>query len=409
MSRPADDGYAPRVAIRAAVRIAYACALAGRPCAWISSPGVGKTALARQIADALGIGFSHLLAPQRNEADIGGVVHLKSDDTVASHPIAQLRAALAAPTLLLLDEISAAPAPVRGALLDLLATRRVDGVEIHPGSFILACFNPPDECPDGAVLEPAMRNRFPVLQLVPDRLEVCDYFSRIGAGLDPLGVDLPPVATLTHDPSVLLSEFGSLGRLHPAMIELDLPPLSRSDGHAWASPRAWEIALRSLAALRAIHAADPVPVDPTGAASARAEQIAEERALLTGMCGRGPASTYAGILHWSGRIPAPDAITADPAGALLPDGVDGQLASVGAILTAARRDCWAAYAYAARLRPEIGAAVGAALAIVALPARGASPHERAGRDAYDRIEGDASARAARLAGYRAQDAARGAA
>lgn len=136
------------------------------------SPGIGKSALAQQIANHFGLILIDVRLAECDPCEIGGFPYFNEKTRKASYyPLSTF------PTerdiipegykgyLLLLDEFSSAPIATQAAAYKLVLDRKVGQHKLHPNVFIIAAGNNED---DGAIVNPmstALISRFAMFQL----------------------------------------------------------------------------------------------------------------------------------------------------------------------------------------------------------------------------------------------------
>ena len=225
MSRRASRGRAPSVEgygyrdlrplVNTALESGVSVLLTGHP-------GVGKSALAADLAGALGLPLVDLRLAQREPAELCGV-YFPDPAGGALELLAPPWATQVcdAPALLFLDEINAAVTRLhQAAAYQLVLERRVGPRPLHPGTRVLAAGNLLEDGPVVTPLSSALRNRFAHF-----RMRVCaeDWLAWAeAAGLAP--------------------EVVAYVRAHPHRAEALL--YQPSDDDAFPSPRSWALAGR---------------------------------------------------------------------------------------------------------------------------------------------------------------------
>src|SRR3954471_4865094 len=135
-------------------------------------PGIGKTAALTQLADALELPLTTVIASVHEPSDFSGLPVVGDDPAVQGVPMAPpewaVRLVQAGRGLLFLDELSTAPPAVQAALLRLVLERRVGSLRLPPGVRIVAAANPRSSAADGWELSPPLANRFVHLQWAYD-------------------------------------------------------------------------------------------------------------------------------------------------------------------------------------------------------------------------------------------------
>ncbi len=304
-------------------------------------PGIGKTAALTQLAAALDLPLTTVIASVHEPSDFSGLPVVGDDPAEQGVPMAPpdwaVRLVRAGRGLLFLDELSTAPPAVQAALLRLVLERRVGALRLPPGVRIVAAANPRSSAADGWELSPPLANRFVHLQWTHDHDVV------VGG----LGGTWPRATLPRLDPAALADAVGYARRAvcefltaRPGLVHR-LPDGGTRRGGAWPSPRSWEMTLALIAFA-------------TAAGSSR-EVLS---LLVRGTVGDGPGlELMAGLDRMD--LPDPETLLADPAGAELPERGDLRQAVLDAVVAAVRerpdRARWdAAWALLARAL-EIGA------------------------------------------------------
>ncbi len=310
----------------AEAKIATLCALkADTAVMLLGDPGVGKSALARELASDLGLELITLLGSTCDPTDVGGLPVKNNQGSVDRIPLKVIRDACDKGVLFFLDELSAAPPSVQASLLRLILERVAGDSKLHPETRILAAANPPEQAPGGFELSAPLMGRLCVLHLRPTETEVTNFFKTLGDEGSQLRLEAVDWALTCG--------------FVPEILQIDIPSGCVSGNIPWGAPRAWERAVRARAAC----------VD-AGAGSTIMHL------LTAGNVGDEAATAYAAVLKLRTKLPSIDAVIEDPAGAKVPEARQHQIAAVGLIPRVAQQNTWAAWVYAQRLIPEIGAA-----------------------------------------------------
>jgi len=358
-------------------------------------PGIGKTAALTQLAAALDLPLTTVIASVHEPSDFSGLPILGDDPAEQGVPMAPpdwaVRLVRAGRGLLFLDELSTAPPAVQAALLRLVLERRIGALQLPPGVRIVAAANPRSSAADGWELSPPLANRFVHLQWTHDHEVVVR-----GLGGTWPRAELPQLSEETLPEAVDFARRAVCGLLaaRPELVH-QLPGNETRRGGPWPSPRSWEMALCLLAFA-------------TAAGSSR-EVLS---LLVRGTVGDGPGlELLAGLDRMD--LPDPETLLADPAGAELPQRGDLRQAVLDGVVAAVRnrpeRSRWdAAWAILVRAL-ETGAPD-----LVVVPATTLATLRREDWDVPASIEQLAGAvslsrradRAADRAAVRAKDAAR---
>jgi hypothetical protein len=281
-------------------------------------PGIGKTAALTQLAAALDLPLTTVIASVHEPSDFSGLPIVGDDPAEQGVPMAPpdwaVRLVRAGRGLLFLDELSTAPPAVQAALLRLVLERRIGALQLPPGVRIVAAANPRSSAADGWELSPPLANRFVHLQWTHDHEVVVR-----GLG------GTWPLATLPRlDPELLADAVDFARRAvcgllaaRPKLVH-QLPGSETRRGGAWPSPRSWEMTLRLIAFA-------------TAAGSSRDVLSL----LVRGTVGDGPGLELLASVDRM-DLPDPEVLLADPAGAVLPERGDLRQAALDGVVAAVR-------------------------------------------------------------------------
>ncbi|RPF31424.1 MoxR family ATPase [Streptomyces sp. TLI_185] len=281
-------------------------------------PGIGKTAALTQLAEALDLPLTTVIASVHEPSDFSGLPVVGDDPAEQGVPMAPpdwaVRLVRAGRGLLFLDELSTAPPAVQAALLRLVLERRIGALRLPPGVRIVAAANPRSSAADGWELSPPLANRFVHLQWTHDHEVVVRGLGGIW-----------PRATLPRLSPEKLSEAVDFARravcglltARPKLVH-QLPSNEMRRGGAWPSPRSWEMTLHLIAFA-------------TAAGSSRDVLSL----LVRGTVGDGPGlELLAGLDRLD--LPDPEVLLADPANAELPERGDLRQAVLDGVVAAVR-------------------------------------------------------------------------
>ncbi|MGW2638927.1 AAA family ATPase [Streptomyces sp. NPDC001348] len=281
-------------------------------------PGIGKTAALTQLAAALDLPLTTVIASVHEPSDFSGLPVVGDDPAEQGVPMAPpdwaVRLVRAGRGLLFLDELSTAPPAVQAALLRLVLERRVGALRLPPGVRIVAAANPRSSAADGWELSPPLANRFVHLQWTHDH----DVVVRGLGGTWPRAT-LPRLAPERLPEAVSFARRAVCGFLsaRPGLVHR-LPTSETGRGGAWPSPRSWEAALRLIAFATAADS----PRDVLSV-------------LVRGTVGDGPAFELLASVDRM-DLPDPEALLADPAAAVLPERGDLRQAALDGVVAAVR-------------------------------------------------------------------------
>ncbi|CAL9431036.1 hypothetical protein SUDANB95_02035 [Actinosynnema sp. ALI-1.44] len=282
-------------------------------------PGIGKTAALTQLADALDLPLTTVIASVHEPSDFAGLPVVGDDPAVQGVPMAPpewaVRLVRAGRGLLFLDELSTAPPAVQAALLRVVLERRIGALTLPPGVRIVAAANPRSSAADGWELSPPLANRFVHLQWAHDH----DVVVRGLGGTWPRA-ELPRL-----DPGRLPDAVAYARRAvcellaaRPNLVH-QLPKDETRRGGPWPSPRSWEMALRLIAFATAADVSRDVL-----------------SMLVRGTVGDGPGLELLASLDRM-DLPDPESLLADPAAAVLPERGDLRQAVLDGVVEAVRR------------------------------------------------------------------------
>ncbi|MFF8974254.1 AAA family ATPase [Streptomyces sp. NPDC014995] len=281
-------------------------------------PGIGKTAALTQLAEALDLPLTTVIASVHEPSDFSGLPIVGDDPAEQGVPMAPpdwaVRLVRAGRGLLFLDELSTAPPAVQAALLRLVLERRIGALRLPPGVRIVAAANPRASAADGWELSPPLANRFVHLQWTHDHEVVVR-----GLGGTWPRATLPRLDPLKLPEAVDFARRAVCGLLtaRPGLVHR-LPSGETRRGGPWPSPRSWEMTLHLIAFA-------------TAAGSSR-EVLS---LLVRGTVGDGPGLELLASLDRM-DLPDPEVLLADPARAVLPERGDLRQAVLDAVVAAVR-------------------------------------------------------------------------
>ncbi|MEV6494275.1 MoxR family ATPase, partial [Actinoplanes sp. NPDC051633] len=281
-------------------------------------PGIGKTAAIGHLADSLDLPLTTVIASVHEPSDFAGLPVVGDDPARQGVPMAPpdwaVRLTRAGRGLLFLDELSTAPPAVQAALLRLVLERRVGALRLPPGVRIVAAANPRSSAADGWELSAPLANRFVHLQWTFDP----DVVVRGLAGTWPRAA-LPALDPdrLPHAVAFARRAVCELLTARPALVHR-LPGGEARRGGPWPSPRSWDMTVRLVAFA-------------TAAGTSR-DVLAM---LVRGAVGDGPGLELLAAMDRM-DLPDPEALLADPAGAVLPGRGDLRQAALEGVVSAVR-------------------------------------------------------------------------
>ncbi|MCX4759461.1 AAA family ATPase [Streptomyces sp. NBC_01275] len=281
-------------------------------------PGIGKTAALTQLAAALDLPLTTVIASVHEPSDFSGLPIVGDDPAQQGVPMAPpdwaVRLVRAGRGLLFLDELSTAPPAVQAALLRLVLERRIGSLRLPPGVRIVAAANPRSSAADGWELSPPLANRFVHLQWTHDHEVV----------VRGLGGTWPRATLPRLDPGKLPQAVDFARRAvcgllaaRPTLVHR-LPSGETRRGGPWPSPRSWEMTLCLIAFATAADSSRDVL-----------------SLLVRGTVGDGPGLELLASLDRM-DLPDPETLLADPAEAVLPERGDLRQAVLDGVVAAVR-------------------------------------------------------------------------
>ena len=244
-------------------------------------PGIGKSAIVRQLAELLKIPLQDVRALLLDPVDLRGLPFLGSDG----------RSKWATPEflpqegsgILFLDELNAAPAMVQASCYQLVLDRKLGEYTLPDGWAIVAAGNRDSDRAVTTRMPTPLRNRFVHLEFEVDLQEWSEWAIRGGIR--------PEVIAFLRFRQELLSVFDR-------------------DANAFPSPRSWEFISRIL---------DATP------------DQAVEHELFAGAVGSGAATEFSAFLRMFRELPNIDAILLNPLKEPVPENAAAQYAVASAL------------------------------------------------------------------------------
>ncbi|MGV9293520.1 MULTISPECIES: AAA family ATPase [Amycolatopsis] len=282
-------------------------------------PGIGKTAALTQLAEAVELPLTTVIASVHEPSDFSGLPVVGDDPAEQGVPMAPpdwaVRLVRAGRGLLFLDELSTAPPAVQAALLRVVLERRVGALRLPPGVRIVAAANPRSSAADGWELSPPLANRFVHLHWTYDH----DVVVRGLGGTWPKAA-LPQLDPTQLPDAVTFARRAVCGLLttRPGLVH-QLPKSEARRGGPWPSPRSWEMTLRLVAFATA--------------AGASREVLSM---LVRGTVGDGPGLELLASLDRM-DLPDPETLLADPESAVLPERGDLRQTVLDGVVEAVRK------------------------------------------------------------------------
>lgn len=252
----------------------------GLPLAFAGGPGVGKTAIVRQVARECGLACETLSPGERGEGAFGCVPmpRAATDEeraalpgaatSVLTYPLPEWAAPLyaAGRGVVFVDELTTAPPALQPPMLGLFLEKRIGGQPLPRGVRMLAAHNPPDTAANGHELPPPVANRMGHIQWecptgkahgdwmlasAGDLSALEDAVSAQGdAVVDPAAEE---ARVLREWPAAIAAAAGSYATFisrRPDLVRKEPAAHDEAASGPWPSPRTWSFAVRAVAAAR---------------------------------------------------------------------------------------------------------------------------------------------------------------
>ncbi len=237
-------------------------------------PGIGKSAIVKEVARANKLPVIDLRASLLDPTDLRGIPSIQNGLAVWCPPSFLPKEGQPA-GVLFLDEINAAPPLVQASLYQLVMDRRVGEYELPKGWWIVAAGNRQQDRAVTFRMSSALANRFVHIDLEAD---IADWRSwAIEHQLD-----LNVISFLGVRPTLLWQEPG--------------------EDAAFSTPRSWEILSDVLKSFGSVKGCQD---------------------LISGIVGQGPAIEFLAFVKRSMNEKQLEAIVADPVNATVPTSLDG--------------------------------------------------------------------------------------
>jgi MoxR-like ATPase len=282
-------------------------------------PGIGKSAMVKSVAEAMGAQYEVVVASQQEPADIAGQPYVTDGSAEAmTHLVPPWAKRLmdadaeGRPGILFLDELDKAPIAAQNAALRVARERVVGDRELGRNVRVVAAANPPEM--GGWDLTAPMANRFIHLNYTYDS-DVVIRGIQTGAWGGKPSEDMSVGEELRQARVKWRSMVSGFLARNPDMIH-QLPKNESEQGRAWPSPRTWDELVHALAvAERRGRTSDSTVVAK----------------LCEGAVGRGAATEFR---TWVDKVdlPDPEDILRDPTNAKIPDRPDQMLVSINSVV-----------------------------------------------------------------------------
>lgn len=284
---------------------------AGYPILITGAPGIGKSDLVLQAAQAAGANLIVSHPVVSDPTDFKGLPWPAADHSHASFlPFGDFAQALEAtnPTVWFLDDLGQASPAVQAACMQLLLARRVNGHILPPCvSFLAATNRRTDRAAVSGILEPVKSRFLSIVELVTD---IADW----------------SLWALDHD---IHPEVIAFLRFRPELLSAFEPTNDLTNSP---TPRTWAHASRVIGMA--------LPADL-------------EYQTLAGAIGEAATTELVGFRRLFAALPSIDGILIDPAAAPIPTEPSALYATVTALACRATKvNCGRIFTYADRLRAE---------------------------------------------------------
>lgn len=261
------------------------CIEAKQPVMIHGSPGVGKSAVVRQVAAQRGIDLIDLRLSQLDPVDLRGVPSVDTKKHITSWNTPSFL-----PTdgkgILFLDEINSAAQATQAAAYQLVLDRKLGDYVLPPGWVIIAAGNRSTDRAIVNQMSTALKNRFIHLNYEVNNDDWCDWALRSNIAVEVLGfIRFRPM---------LLNEFEQRDNSKEERERVQ----RLKDAQAFATPRSWEFLSKV------------VQQKPSADI---------EYELYTGIVGEGAAAEFMGYLKYYRDLPNLDALLMNPGAAKVPE------------------------------------------------------------------------------------------
>lgn len=280
------------------------CIEANQPVMIHGSPGVGKSAVVRQVAAQRGIELIDLRLSQLDPVDLRGVpsVDTKKKQTTWNTPNFL-------PTdgegILFLDEINSAAQATQAAAYQLVLDRKLGDYVLPPGWVIIAAGNRSTDRAIVNQMSTALKNRFIHLNYEVNNDDWCDWALRNNIAVEVLGfIRFRPM---------LLNEFEQRNDSKEERERVQ----RLKDAQAFATPRSWEFLSKVVQ---------------------QKPSTDIEYELYSGIVGEGAAAEFMGYLRYYRDLPNLDALLMNPGTAKVPEAPATLYALATGLATKATQD-----------------------------------------------------------------------
>ena len=240
------------------------------------SPGVGKSQVVSQTAQALGWDLRDIRALLLDPVDLRGLPRFENGNTVWSPPGFLPHEGEG---IFFLDELNAAPPMVMNACLQLVLDRQVGEYHLPDGWAIIAAGNLESDRANVSRMPTPLRNRFVHIDFTPDLEDWCAWAGREGIH--------PAVVAFLRFKTALLFSFDK-------------------DSNAFPTPRSWA------------RVSQIIQASENGGSLIGSLPPAIVEALVEGTVGKGAAAEFAGYWRVFDDLPNIEQILQEPERARVP-------------------------------------------------------------------------------------------
>lgn len=250
------------------------------------APGIGKSAIVRQIARERGWNVIDFRASTRDPVALMGLPDISQETTKWKVPDEFPQVPRDGEEgILFLDELNAAPPSMMAAMFGFVLERKVGGYELPPGWRIVAAGNRQADRAAAQRMPTALANRFAHIDVDPDM--TADHNNVHLKHFQDIGIDPVLIAFL---------------RFRPALMHI-MP--KDADDRAFPTPRSWERAAKFLRLRETAHEKD-------------SKQTSRRLSLVAGVVGLGAAAELEGFIRVYQHLPSLDLVLANPNSAEVP-------------------------------------------------------------------------------------------
>lgn len=310
------------------------CAHARVPVQLLGSPGVGKSAVPAYVAAHFDLPCQVYHLPLWVDAsDARGLPDFSPRDEAGRRLTyyATPEHLPTVPTVVGLDELTAARTDVKLLMYDFLLSGRIGEYALPSGSIIVATGNRRADGAGATAANSALDNRLCHLHVVASFAAVESWSFGTNATASAIPSVHPYPCSATGLPTRLLPSHEVEGRLHPLILAflrrrpslLDTFETRTLSDPAYATPRSWEAASRVLRAIEALNSGRySVPTEHDSIAQVQINQTqvpaSTRHHVMAGLLGVGVATELEAFFDQADTLPDPTTIDADPANADVP-------------------------------------------------------------------------------------------